>query len=100
MPLVWAMRSMGTPHQERLYGPDVMTTMLQEGITRGWRHYFYGSTQETLDKLQAAIRYRYPKVEIVGVMSPPFRPLTATEDESISAESISARPDLIWVGLG
>lgn len=100
MPIAWALRSMGNPGQERVYGAKVTTHTIEAGIERGWRHYFYGSTEETLALLRKAIKERYDGVEIAGTMSPPFRPLSEEEEEAIAAEIMETNPDFVWVGLG
>jgi len=100
MPIVWALRSMGHPQQERVNGVKVTTTMLDKGRLRGWRHYFYGSTEETLGDLEQAIKEQYDGVEIAGTMSPPFRDLTAAEEDEIAREIMATRPHFVWVGLG
>ncbi len=100
MPIAWALRSMGNPDQERLHGTKVTATTLQAGLERGWRHFFYGSTDETLAALQDELRTNYPGIEIAGAMSPPFRALTPEEDDEIVAEIMATNPDFVWVGLG
>jgi N-acetylglucosaminyldiphosphoundecaprenol N-acetyl-beta-D-mannosaminyltransferase len=37
--------------------------------------------------------------QVVGTYSPPFRPLTEEEEESLAAQVRAAAPDLLWVGL-
>jgi N-acetylglucosaminyldiphosphoundecaprenol N-acetyl-beta-D-mannosaminyltransferase len=43
---------------------------------------------------------RYPGLEVVGVYSPPFRPLTAGEERELRALFDRLKPDITWVGLG
>ena len=81
MPVAWALRSMGNPDQERIPGAKVTTTALETGIERGWRHYFYGSIVETLDKLRGAIEQQYDGTVIPGTHSPLFRDLEAAEED-------------------
>ena len=64
-------------------GPDLMRELLKESGTKHYRHYFYGSTQETLDILREKITEKYPGAVIAGMYSPPFRSLTADEDAEI-----------------
>jgi len=99
-PVAWALRSMGNPNQEQIRGAKVTTTMLEYGVNIGWRHYFYGSTPETLDKLGRAVKEQYDGVEIAGTMSPPFREMSAEEEDAIAVEILETSPDFIWVGLG
>jgi N-acetylglucosaminyldiphosphoundecaprenol N-acetyl-beta-D-mannosaminyltransferase len=100
MPIAWALRSMGNPDQERVYGAKVTTTALETGLDRDWRHYFYGSTVETLDNLRAALKEQYEGIEIAGTHSPPFRDLDAAEEDAVAAEIMETKPDFVWVGLG
>ena len=100
MPIAWALRSMGNPDQARVNGVKVVTTMLDSGRVRGWRHYFFGSTEATLADLQAAVKEQFDGVEVAGTMSPPFRELSADEEDSIAAEIMATNPDFVWVGLG
>ena len=99
-PLSKFSREQGYEGASRVTGPDLMQRILKESAENGWKHYFYGSTQETLDKLKSVINKRYEGTIICGMMSPPFRTLTVAEDEQIVKEINEADPDFIWVGLG
>ena len=100
MPLVWAMRSLGVPAQTRVKGSHIALRAFEVGLDRGWRHFFYGSTRETLDSLTAAVGRRFPGLQIAGSLSPPFRPLEPHEQAQILAGIRDTRPDIVWVGLG
>lgn len=90
----------GYKEMKRTTGPSLMGEILQISHENGYRHFFYGSTQETLDKLRESINKEYPGVEIVGMYSPPFRPLTEEEDKEVVKMINEAHPDFVWVGLG
>jgi N-acetylglucosaminyldiphosphoundecaprenol N-acetyl-beta-D-mannosaminyltransferase len=99
MPLVWMARRAHGPTIGRVYGPDFMKLFLE--ITGGkYRHYFFGSTPETIEKLVASIRLNVPDLVVAGIYSPPFRPLSDAEDAEIVRTINEARPDVVWVGLG
>ena len=66
VPLVWVLRQTCQPSQARVYGPDLMRLALQQGVERGWRHYLYGTTPSTLDRLRSAIEGFAPGAAIVG----------------------------------
>ena len=89
-------------HQEagRVPGPDLMPRIFELSEKKGYRHYFYGSTENTLHALEQRLREKYPKLNIVGMYSPPFRPLTEEEDEAVVKQINDAKPDFIWIGLG
>ncbi len=100
MPLVWIGRRLGVALEGRVYGPDLMAATLDRGRATGVRHYFYGSTPEVIDRLTANVQERWPGAVIAGAESPPFRPLDPAEQEAVAARLRSARPDVVWVGLG
>ena len=93
-------RRQGYTEARRVTGPDLMREILSVSAEKGWRHYFYGSTPETLELLRKKIEERYPGVLIAGMMSPPFRELTPEEDEKAVDAINAAPPDFVWVGLG
>ena len=99
-PLSRYSRKKGFADAARVTGPDLMRELLKESGTKHYRHYFYGSTQETLDILREKITEKYPGAVIAGMYSPPFRPLTAGEDAEIVEKINAAKPDFVWVGLG
>lgn len=99
-PLSQYSRRKGFAQAARVTGPDLMKEMLRESAQKHYRHYFYGSTQETLDILREKITRNYPGAVIAGMASPPFRPLTEQEDAAAVAAINEARPDFVWVGLG
>lgn len=103
-PVVWAMswldRSGGLPRPTRVYGPTFFERTLETGVDKNVRHYFLGSTPETLRKLESNLRSRFPEIEIVGSSSPPFKEFTS-EDFALELSKIeAAQPHIIWVGLG
>ncbi|MPZ48201.1 MAG: WecB/TagA/CpsF family glycosyltransferase [Dehalococcoidia bacterium] len=100
MPLVWLCNARGGKGTRRVYGPDAMLAFCEYGLQLGWRHYFYGSRDETLEALKTRLAQRFPGLAIAGSYSPPFRPLSPEEDQEIVGRINAAEPDLIWVGLG
>ncbi len=99
-PLSIVSRRRGYRDAERVPGPDLMLRLFKESEQKGYRHYFYGSTVETLQSLKENLEREYPRLSIVGMYSPPFRDLTPEEDEKIVEEINRTEPDFIWVALG
>lgn len=93
-------RRRGFSDMQRTTGPSYMKRILEMSSQYGWRHYFYGSTPETLEKLKEVLDREYSGVEVAGMCSPPFRPLTAEEDADMTQQINQASPDFVWVGLG
>lgn len=99
-PLSMVSKRRGFIEAERVPGPDLMPHIFEVSQEKGYRHYFYGGTEETLEKLQEHLRNKYPYLQIAGMYSPPFRELTEDEDEVITAQINETCPDFVWVALG
>jgi N-acetylglucosaminyldiphosphoundecaprenol N-acetyl-beta-D-mannosaminyltransferase len=100
MPLIWYARLVGNRRFHRVTGPDLMMEVLKASVPRGYTHYFYGDTEETLQKLRRAAQNRFPGVRILGTHSPPFRPPTAEEEQATIDEINRLEPSFVWVALG
>lgn len=90
----------GFKNMKRTTGPSLMGEIFKISASKGYRHYFYGSTDETLEKLLNVLNDTYPGIQIAGMYSPPFRPMTDDEDRAIVDRINETMPDIIWVGLG
>lgn len=93
-------RRKGYKSAQRVTGPDLMLELFAKSREEGYRHYFYGATQATLDSMRQVIERDYPGMVIAGMYAPPFRKMTEEEDAQIVQQINAAQPDFIWVGLG
>jgi N-acetylglucosaminyldiphosphoundecaprenol N-acetyl-beta-D-mannosaminyltransferase len=84
----------------RLHGPDLMLECCKYGVTKGWRHFFYGGKNDVPEQLGRKLSRKFPGLIIAGQYSPPFRLLTQAEDEAVIQKINSVDPDVLWVGLG
>lgn len=73
----------GFKNMKRTTGPSLMGEIFKISASKGYRHYFYGSTDETLEKLYSVLMETYPGIQIAGMYSPPFRSMTEEEDKAI-----------------
>ena len=99
-PLSIVCRRRGFYDAMRVPGPDLMMEIFRVSKEYKFRHYFYGGTQDTLDLMKTKLEKSYPWLNIVGMYSPPYRPLTEKEEELAIRNINEARPDFIWVALG
>ena len=99
-PLSSYSRRKGYKQAQRVTGPDLMLELFAISKEKGYRHYFYGATEETLQSMREVLARDYPGIEIAGMYAPPFRALTPQEDAQIVAKINESRPDFIWIGLG
>ncbi|WP_242839493.1 WecB/TagA/CpsF family glycosyltransferase [Butyrivibrio sp. NC2002] len=99
-PIVGRIQKAGYINAERIAGPDFMEAMFGATMDGSLSHFFYGSTEETISLLKENLEKKYPGMDIRGYYSPPFRELTAEEDEEIIRMLNASGADLIWIGLG
>ena len=97
---VWVARLRGHRNVHRVPGAELMKAFFALADEKGYRSYFYGDTAETLKQLSARLVIEYPRHQIAGACSPPFRAVTPDEDERLVREINQAQPDVLWVGLG
>jgi len=100
MPVVWLGRLHGHKHIRRVYGPELMSMICAISAKKGYRVYFYGATQNVLDKLRKNLTAKYPGLTVSGMFAPPFRQLSEDEDKKAVEEINRSNSDIIWVGLG
>lgn len=99
-PLSIVSRLRGYPQAQRVPGPDLMPAILKLSQEKGYTHYFYGSTEQTLKKLEKVLHTNYPGLRIAGMYAPPFRKLTPQEDEADVRRINESGADFVWVALG
>jgi N-acetylglucosaminyldiphosphoundecaprenol N-acetyl-beta-D-mannosaminyltransferase len=99
-PLSVLMNFLYNLRQERVAGPELMISLFEIAERDGLRIFFYGSTSEVLAKMLDKLTYDYPKLQIAGMISPPFRPLTAAEDEEITEQINASGAHIVMVALG
>lgn len=99
-PLSSVARRRGYRTTKRTTGPGLMDEIFRISSDKGYRHFFYGSTEETLSLLKSNLLKKYPGITIAGMYSPPFRKLSSTEDQEIIDIINDTHPDFVWVGLG
>jgi N-acetylglucosaminyldiphosphoundecaprenol N-acetyl-beta-D-mannosaminyltransferase len=97
--MVWVGRWFGFEEMERVYGPDLLIEVCKASQWTRWKHFFYGGGPGTAEALADVLQSKFPRLQIVGTHTPPFRPLTPTEFQEFQARVEEARPDIIWVGL-
>jgi N-acetylglucosaminyldiphosphoundecaprenol N-acetyl-beta-D-mannosaminyltransferase len=99
MPLVWALKRAGHRDSGRVYGPDLMLAVFAAGSSKAMRHFLYGATQDTLDRLRVRLLARFPQAQIAGSFAPPFRDTSKEEEEEIANLINRSGSDVVWVGL-
>ena len=99
MPMVWAGKLDGQREMSRVYGPDLMLDVCAWSETSGAKHFFYGGADGVAELLAQKLKEKFPKLQVAGTFTPPFRALNETEVKSLQAQISAAQPDILWVGL-
>jgi len=99
-PVAWMLRRQGAAEQGRVSGPDLMLDYCAYASASGETIFLLGSTQDTLVRLVANLRQRWPALVIAGTCSPPFRQLTQDEDNAIVQQINASGAGTVWVSLG
>ena len=99
-PVAWLMRQSGHAAQQRVSGPDLMWRYFAAAAVYGEAIFLYGGSRDTLERLSLRICAKFPGLRIVGTHSPPFRPLTAEEDQAVVDMINASGATTVWVSLG
>ena len=99
-PLVWAQKIFGNRAAKQVRGMDLMLSLCSEAQNRGLSVGFYGSSVETLQRLELSLKKMFPDLRIGYSVSPPFRVLTQEENESYICDISASGVGILFVGLG
>jgi N-acetylglucosaminyldiphosphoundecaprenol N-acetyl-beta-D-mannosaminyltransferase len=99
MPMVWAGKLAGHSEMRRVYGPDLMLDICAWSETSGAKHFFYGGADGVAELLAQKLQEKFPKLQVVGTYTPPFRALNEAEVKALQEKVSATCPDFFWVGL-
>ncbi|WP_157754749.1 WecB/TagA/CpsF family glycosyltransferase [Nigerium massiliense] len=98
-PVAWTMRR--TAHDSKqVRGPSFFLRTLEEGLASNVRHYFFGTTNETLALMRSRLEKAYPGLVIAGTSEAPFGSVDQILQADVIESITGADPDIVWVGLG
>jgi N-acetylglucosaminyldiphosphoundecaprenol N-acetyl-beta-D-mannosaminyltransferase len=100
MPLVWLTSLMKGKPQDRVAGMELMLALCERSQSQGISLFFLGSTPEMLSQIRQKLSKDFPDLQIVGMVSPPFRELTHKEDESIVTQINESGAGMVFLSLG
>lgn len=99
-PLAWALKILYGIKQDRVAGMDLLPDLLTAATNEKVPVYFYGGTEEMLDKTKLYLKENYPDLLIAGSYSPPFRNLSTAEQELAIQRINESKTGLVFVVLG
>lgn len=101
-PVAWFMKrrnQSGNP-LSRVRGPSLFTEVLKVSAENSLAHYFLGTTDDTLRKLELAVKEKLPELKLAGSYAPPFAPVSEDFIRDCETRISDSGADLVWVGLG
>ncbi len=100
-PVRWALNLLyKTQMQDRVYGPTLTLKVCEKAAETGVSLFLYGSKPEVLKTLKNNLKQQFPALNIVGAISPPYRPLTPEEDQAYIQKICDSKAGILLVGLG
>lgn len=100
-PLSIVAKVKGEKNISRIFGPTFMEKTLEWGQKEGIKHYFFGSTEVTLQKMLEVIKTKYPKAIVSGFFSPPYKEKFSDEENDTYIKLMNeSGADIFWIGLG
>ena len=100
VPITWAFNILYGMKQERVAGMDLLPDLLLSAEGCGLPVFFYGGTPSLLLKAERFLHGKFPALKIAGMYSPPFRELTAAEEDEVAAKINASGTRLVFVILG
>lgn len=100
MPLVKALRILYGINQSRIAGMDLMPDLIKEAERENLSIFFYGGTEEVLNKIKNKLAILHPSFRIAGMYAPPFRKITEVEEREEITMINNSGANIVLVSLG
>ena len=100
-PVRWAINSLHKSGlADRVCGPQLTLEVCRQAAASDVSIYLYGGSPSVVEKLKANLEEQFPGLVIAGYESPPFRPLTLSEDEAVVERINTSGAGIVLIGLG
>jgi N-acetylglucosaminyldiphosphoundecaprenol N-acetyl-beta-D-mannosaminyltransferase len=100
-PVRWALNSIyGCALSDRVYGPDLMLSILARAADEQLPVFLYGSSAEVLARLTTNLKARFPALPVAGSSPSRFRTISRAEKERVVKEIHASGAAIVFCGLG
>lgn len=100
-PVRWALNRLhGTDLKDRVYGPNLMLKTCARAEQDGVSIFLLGSDKPMLERLQASLLDRFPKLKIAGTRPSAFRQIRPEEKQELIDDVRNSGAEITFVGLG
>lgn len=101
-PVAWVMRRSKARSRRpgRVRGPSLFELVLDRGRAFGLRHFFLGTSDQTLKELRARMGEKFPGLVVCGSYAPPYGPFSEEVLDVAASQISDCNADIVWVALG
>ncbi|WP_319502704.1 WecB/TagA/CpsF family glycosyltransferase [uncultured Draconibacterium sp.] len=99
-PIEWYAHASGLKQVKKTSGPDLFESICSTTQNEKYTHFLYGSTPEVIQKMKDNLLIKYPNLQIVGAVSPPFGSPEELANDAIVKLINKLKPTFFWLGLG
>jgi len=99
-PIAWFLHRTGFPKQPRIAGPDLMWQLCDQIQSTNSSIFLFGSSPNTLSRLEKNLQRSFPKLKIAGALSPRFGKWSYEEEQEYLTAINNSNAGLIFIGLG
>jgi N-acetylglucosaminyldiphosphoundecaprenol N-acetyl-beta-D-mannosaminyltransferase len=99
-PVAWMLRQKGFKQQHRIAGPDLMEKLCRSIENTNLGVFLFGSTPETLQKLEKHINSNYPNLRLKGKLSPKYGDWSLEDETSYIKMINGSEAGITFIGLG
>ncbi len=86
--------------QKRVDGYKIFNETIKQGLKQNTSHYFFGNSEEVVDKLMKKFIKLYPNINIVGHSCPPILDVDELMEDKYINDIVEKNPDIIWFSFG
>ncbi len=99
-PIVLRSKLTKQPLTERVAGSDLIVELAKLSSERGYRIFFLGAAPGVAQQAADNLQQRFPSMQLAGCYAPPYRPMSAAENNDMISQIRNAKPDILLVAFG
>lgn len=99
-PIVWRSRLSKKMLPSRVAGSEMILHLCGRAAQRGHRVYFLGGAEGVAQKCANQLLNMFPRLQVAGIESPPFRELSEKEQAEQDQRIRDAKTDILLVAFG
>ncbi len=99
-PVAKASKILYKNNQQRVDGYKIFNHTIKKSIEHKTSHYFYGNSEEVVNKIITKFKNAYPSINIAGYSCPPILDIEELASKDYMEEIIKLEPNIVWLSFG